>query len=53
VNRLQEILRAKRDEIERLRPRRDELHRAALLRNDIRGFASALDRGEGKLAWIA
>jgi len=53
VNRLQEILRAKRDEIERLRPRRDELHRAALLRNDIRGFASALDRGEGKLALIA
>ena len=53
MNRLQEILRAKRDEIERLRPRRDELHRAALLRNDIRGFASALDRGEGKLALIA
>ena len=53
MNRLQEILRAKRDEIERLRPRRDELHRAALLRNDIRGFASALDRGERKLALIA
>jgi indole-3-glycerol phosphate synthase len=53
VNRLQEILRAKGDEIERLRPRRDELHRAALLRNDVRGFASALDRGEGKLALIA
>ena len=53
MNRLEEILRAKREEIERLRPRRDELHRAALLRNDIRGFASALDRGEGKLALIA
>jgi indole-3-glycerol phosphate synthase len=53
VNRLDEILRVKREEIERLRPRRDELHRTALLRNDIRGFASALDRGEGKLALIA
>src|ERR1700750_2949442 len=53
MNRLQEILRAKRDEIERLRPRRGELHRAALLRNDIRGVASALDRGKGKLALIA
>jgi len=53
MNRLQEILSGKREEIERLRPRREELHRAALLRNDIRGFASALDRGEGKLALIA
>ena len=53
MNRLEEILGAKREEIERLRPRRDELHRTALLRNDIRGFASALDRGEGKLALIA
>jgi indole-3-glycerol phosphate synthase len=53
MNRLQEILLAKRDEIEALRPRRDELHRAALLRNDFRGFASALQPGEGKLALIA
>jgi indole-3-glycerol phosphate synthase len=53
VNRLEEILRAKREEIERLRPRHDELHRAALLRNDVRGFASALRQGEGKLALIA
>src|SRR5436190_4073626 len=53
MNRLEEILRAKREEIERLRPRRDELHRAALLRNDIRGFASALQQGKGKLALIA
>src|SRR5437016_1537069 len=53
MNRLQEILRAKREEIEALRPRRDELHRAALLRNDFRGFASALQPGEGKLALIA
>lgn len=53
MNRLDEILRVKRDEIEALRPRRDELHRAALLRNDIRGFASALQAEEGKLALIA
>jgi indole-3-glycerol phosphate synthase len=53
VNRLDEILRAKREEIERLRPRREELHRGALLRNDIRGFASALVQGDGKLALIA
>ena len=53
MNRLDEILRAKREEIERLQPRREELHRAALLRNDIRGFASALRQGEGKLALVA
>src|SRR3954469_24205461 len=53
MNRLDEILRVKRDEIERLRPRRDELHRAALLRNDARGFAFALQQGEGKVALIA
>jgi indole-3-glycerol phosphate synthase len=53
MDRLEEILRAKRHEIEALRPRRDELHRAALLRNDFRGFAAALRAGEGKLALIA
>jgi len=53
MNRLDEILRAKRDEIERLRPRREELRRAALLRNDFRGFGAALQREEGKLALIA
>ena len=53
MNRLDEILRAKREEIERLRPRRDELNRAALLRNDIRSFASALKQGEGKVSLIA
>src|SRR3954463_16653600 len=53
MNRLDEILRVKRGEIERLRPRRDELHRTALLRNDFRGFAAALRREEGKLALIA
>jgi indole-3-glycerol phosphate synthase len=53
MNRLEEILQVKRAEIERLRPRREELHRAALLRNDIRPFASALQPGDGKLALIA
>jgi indole-3-glycerol phosphate synthase len=53
MNRLEEILRAKREEIERLRPRRAELHRAALLRNDIRPFGSALKQGEGKVSLIA
>src|SRR3954453_1146997 len=53
MSRLDEILRVKRDEIERLRPRRDGLHRAALLRNDVRGFGFALRQGEGKLALIA
>ncbi len=53
MDRLEEILGVKRDEIEALRPRRDELHRAALLRNDFRGFGSALQAGEGKLALIA
>jgi indole-3-glycerol phosphate synthase len=53
MSRLDEILRVKRDEIEALRPRRDELHRAALLRNDFRGFGSAIRRGDGKVALIA
>lgn len=53
MNRLDEILRVKRGEIERLRPRRDELHRTALLRNDVRSFAFALQPGEGKVALIA
>jgi len=53
MNRLEEILRVKREEIELLRPRRDELHKIAILRNDVRGFASALQQEEGKLALIA
>jgi indole-3-glycerol phosphate synthase len=53
MNRLEEILRVKREEIERLRPRRDELQKAALLRDDIRRFASALRQDEGKLALVA
>src|SRR5256714_3117670 len=53
MNRVKELLRVKPAEIEGLRPRRDELERAALLRNDFRGFACALQPGEGKLALIA
>ncbi|MEY2501225.1 MAG: indole-3-glycerol phosphate synthase [Verrucomicrobiota bacterium] len=53
MNRLEQILQVKCAEIERLRPRRAELHRAALLRDDIRPFASALQPGDGKLALIA
>src|SRR3954453_23698986 len=53
MSRLDEILRVKREEIEALRPRREELRQRALLRNDFRGFGSALQREEGKLALIA
>jgi indole-3-glycerol phosphate synthase len=53
MNRLDEILRVKREEIERLRPQREELRKAALLRNDFRGFRGALQREEGKVALIA
>jgi indole-3-glycerol phosphate synthase len=53
MDRLNDILRVKRAEIEALEPRRAELHKAALLRNDFRGFAAALQRGPGKLALIA
>jgi indole-3-glycerol phosphate synthase len=53
VNRLEEILRTKRAEIERLRPRAAELDRQARARNDFRSFHSALARADGKLALIA
>jgi indole-3-glycerol phosphate synthase len=53
MSRLDEILQVKRREIEQLRPRAAELRRQALERNDFRGFASALQRADGKLAVIA
>jgi len=53
MSRLDEILQVKRAEIERLRPRREELRAAALLRNDLRSFHAAIDRGAGELALIA
>ncbi len=53
MSRLDEILRVKRDEIEALHPQREELRQRALLRNDFRGFGSALRQGKGELALIA
>ena len=53
MNRLEQILEAKREEIERLRPRRDELEREARERNSFRPFQSALEQAGSKLAVIA
>jgi indole-3-glycerol phosphate synthase len=53
MNRLEEILRVKRREIEGLRPRAAELDRQARARDDFRSFRSALARDDGKLAIIA
>jgi len=53
MNRLQVILDQKKAEIARLLPRQEHLRAAALLRDDYRGFASALDRGPGALGLIA
>src|SRR5476651_2500580 len=53
MNRLDEILRAKREEIERLRPREKELRDAAFERIDFRSFRSALEQKDNELALIA
>lgn len=53
MNRLQTILDQKRLEIARILPRLPHLRAAALLRNDYRGFAAALDRGPEALGLIA
>src|SRR5256886_14142413 len=53
MNRLEEILAAKRDEIERLRPRAAELDRQARARKDFRDFRSALTQSGEELAVIA
>lgn len=53
MSKLDEILRTKRSEIERLQPRRAELREAALLRHDFRRLRPALERDDGKLALIA
>src|SRR2546430_7841954 len=53
MNRLEEILAAKRDEIERLKPRVAELDRQAKARTDFRDFRSALQQSDEKLAIIA
>jgi len=53
MNRLQIILDQKRTEIARLIPRMEHLRAAALLRNDYRGFAAAIDQGPDALGLIA
>lgn len=53
MNRLEEILAAKRDEIEALKPRAAELDRQAKARTDFRDFRSALQRQDQTLAIIA
>ena len=54
MSRLQEILQYKRGVIEAVRPQRDAFRAAALLRNDFRGFAGALEGHGGRtLALIA
>jgi len=52
MNRLEEILRVKHQEIESLRSQADSLHRRALERKDFRGFRAALKRADGNLAII-
>ena len=51
--RLQKILEVKRAEVAKLLPRLDHLRKAALLRDDFRGFAAALDRGPSTLGVVA
>ena len=53
MNRLEEILEAKRQEIEQLRPRAAELDRQARARKDFRDFRSTLHRDNDTLAVIA
>ena len=53
MNRLEEILQAKRREIEQLRPRAAELDRQASARKDFRDFRAALQRSNEKLAVVA
>ncbi len=53
MNRLEEILEVKRQEIEQLRPRATELDREARARTDFRDFRSVLRRDDEKLAVIA
>ncbi len=53
MNRLEEILRVKREEIERLRARAKELERQARARTDFRDFRAALQQSDDKLGVIA
>jgi len=53
MNRLEEILRTKPAEIERLRARAKELERQARARTDLRDFRAALQQSDDKLGVIA
>ncbi|MEY2601850.1 MAG: indole-3-glycerol phosphate synthase [Verrucomicrobiota bacterium] len=53
MNRLDEIISAKRREVKQLRSRAAELERQARSRNDFRDFRSALQQSDGGLAVIA
>ncbi len=53
MNRLEEILRVKREEIKRLQPRAGELDREAQSRTDFRDFRAALQLADEKIAVIA
>jgi indole-3-glycerol phosphate synthase len=53
MNRLEEILAAKREEIERLRPSAAELDRQARARTDFRNFVAAIQSGGEKITVIA
>jgi indole-3-glycerol phosphate synthase len=53
MNKLDEIVAYKKQEIEHLIPLTNKLKASALMRNDFGGFRSALDRGEGKIGVIA
>lgn len=52
-DRLTPIIEQKHREVAKLLPRIEHLRQAALLRNDHRGFAAALDRGREELGLIA
>lgn len=53
MNKLDEIVAYKKQEIEHLIPLTNKLKASALMRNDFGGFRSALERGEGKLGVIS
>ncbi|MDC1286095.1 indole-3-glycerol phosphate synthase TrpC, partial [Akkermansiaceae bacterium] len=53
MNKLDEIVAYKKEEIEPLIPLTSKLRASALMRNDFGGFRTALDRGPGKLGVIS
>ena len=53
MDRLQEILAAKRREIAKMAHREEILRAGSLLRNDFRSFREAIDRAPGALGLIA